>query len=30
MAQAERVHQQGLVKKRDAHARRDDELDHGL
>ena len=29
-AQAERVRQQELVKEREAHARRDDELDHGL
>ena len=29
-AQAERSRQQELVKEREAHARRDDELDHGL
>ena len=29
-AQAERIRQQELVKEREAHARRDDELDHGL
>ena len=29
-AQAERVRQLELVKEREAHARRDDELDHGL
>mgnify|MGYP007130457741 CR=1 FL=1 len=28
--QAERTRQQELVKEREAHARRDDELDHGL
>jgi len=28
--QLERTRQLGLVKEREAHARRDDELDHGL